>query len=87
MLFWRNPTPELDETKYNCYIAGILFETARGLTGYSLWRQKVKVARLSVFVGKPSIFKSLILYQIHLYDKNIIPHVLHIDKVYDDIIF
>ena len=39
-------------------------------------KENIKVARPSIFVGAPSIFKSLTLKQIDLFCKNIITRVL-----------
>ena len=39
----------------------------------------LKVSRLSIFIGTPSIFESLILKQIDLYCKTIMTHGLHLD--------
>ena len=38
----------------------------------------IKVARVSIFIGTPSIFESLILKQIDLYCKTIMTHGLHL---------
>ena len=39
----------------------------------------LKVARPSIFMGKPSIFETLILKQIDLYCKTIMTHGLYLD--------
>ena len=48
-------------------------------TWYFVTFRRAYVARPSIFVSKPSIFKSFILKQIGVYGKNIITHALHID--------